>query len=243
MTHLLIAFALLQDADAEKRAAAAKEIQDQAFVALKAAGDAQGDEKKKAYEEAVGHFRRIVKDYADTPSYGISHFNCGVILCDYLSKPEDAIKEFLALIASNVNDKDDTGQLMSPYRNYRYHSWRMISKCRSELKQPVQAADATIQSRKAYISDCGTCSASMEKSALERLVSIATGISDTATEEDVAEVLKTSPASGAKLVLDLGKRLNGSKRDGKPLLKVLADELPKTDEGKEAAGLLKETKK
>ena len=150
--HAVIAFAALvvqdhnQEQPEDKRTVEARAVMQKGFDAIQEAKAREGDEKKKGYEEAIVHFRKIVKEYSDTKVYGMCHFNIAAILCDFLEKYEDAIVEFKAIIDSNVDDKDDTGQLMSPYRNYRYHSWRLITTCYEKLKKPAHAFEAALKS-------------------------------------------------------------------------------------------------
>jgi hypothetical protein len=96
-----------------------------------------------------------------------------VFLCDFAKKYEDAIAQFRAVVESDVDDKDDTGRLMTPYRNYRFHSWRMTATCFEKLGRWPEAVDASLRSRKAYVSHCGTClgiaTKDVEKSTTEQL--------------------------------------------------------------------------
>jgi tetratricopeptide (TPR) repeat protein len=241
---LLLALLLVQDEKQEdKRTTEARAVMQKGFDAIQGAKGKEGDEKKKAYEEAIVHFRTIVKDYKETSVYGICHFNIGAILCDFLEKYEDAIVEFKAIIDSNVDDKDDTGQLMSPYRNYRYHSWRLITTCYEKLKKPAHAVEAVLKSRAAYISDCGTCQESMMKETGARLSGLVKSLAPQSSGEDLAEALKDETAP-EKVLLKLGKKMASASKadDARALLKAIATEFPTRDAAKEAEKLLKEMK-
>src|SRR5262245_50664908 len=50
-------------------------------------------------KEALIPLRKIVKEHPGSKVYGMSHFNVAVALSDFLDRPEEAIKEFEALIA------------------------------------------------------------------------------------------------------------------------------------------------
>jgi tetratricopeptide (TPR) repeat protein len=135
----------------------ARPVVERAMALIKEAKGAEKKEERDAkYTEAIESFRDVVKNHKKSRYYGTSYFNVGVILCDFLDRPEDAIKHFRELVASEVDDRDDSGQLMSPYRNYRYHAWRLTAACESKLKRPARAITAVFAMRDAYVSHCGT---------------------------------------------------------------------------------------
>ncbi len=159
MLTLLLCLVVLQD-DPPKDSPEdekARPVVERAMALIKEAKAAEKREERDAkYAEAIESFRDVVKNHKKSRFYGTSYFNVGVILCDFLDRPEDAIKHFQELVASDVDDRDDSGQLMSPYRNYRYHAWRLTAACESKLKRPARAIVALFAMRDAYVSHCGT---------------------------------------------------------------------------------------
>ena len=109
------------------------------------------------HEKSRLAFKRIADEFPKCGLYGMSKFNIGVILSDNLKKYALAIQEFRELIKSGVNDKDKTGMLMNPYRNYRYNAWRMIGSCSLKMTELTAAVESYLQAQKAYVSHCGTC--------------------------------------------------------------------------------------
>jgi hypothetical protein len=194
----------------------------------------EGDKEaaRKLAEEALVPLRKVVAEHRKSKLYGASHFNLGVAFADFLDKPEEAVREFEALIASDVDDKDATGELMSPFRNYRYRSWMMISACREKLKKPGPALDAAFRMPAAYVSHCGTCVAGMQKEFRRRVAELC---KDFATAEEVDAALALHKGAEAFL-LALGKELaaQGKTEKARAALTLLAEGFPQGEPAREA---------
>jgi tetratricopeptide (TPR) repeat protein len=258
LTHLVLALVCLQGED-DKRIQEAKVIRDRAFAAVEEAGKLEGEEQVRAWERAVGEFKKVAKDYPDTRFYGMCHYNVGHILCNELGKYEQAIQELEVLIASKVNDRDSTGALMHPHRNYRYNAWRLITTSYEKLKKPAHAIQAVFRARAAYVADCGTCQMQMRKGTEERLAALAAVIAPAIEAADVAAVLHPPAAAGAEeapedspkdptamqflQVLEQHLREQGKDADAGRILRALADEFPASPEGKAAAKALEQAAK
>lgn len=228
--------------DAEKpappedpRTQEAQRICQEAYDALEKAKTLTGDERKDVYEAALAAFRRVTKDFRDTRPYGMAHYNTGVVLTNYLGLHDEAVQEFQDLIDSEVDDKDDTGQLMSPYRNYRYHAWRMMAACFGKLDKPGHVIDAHLHSRSAYISDCGTCQKDMESSVAKQLIAAARAIAPQATDADLTACLEQAK-EGPAFLLAFARRLQatGGGEEAKDVLRVLTAEFPNSPAAVEA---------
>jgi hypothetical protein len=248
LIELFLAVAAIQG-DADKRTAEATVIEERGFAALQEAGKTKDNEQiRAAWERAVREFRKVAKDYPDTHCYGLCQYNVGVLLCNDLGRYDEAIREFKALIASKVDDRDSTGEVMHPYRNYRYQAWRKISECYENLHKPAHAIDAVLAARVAYVSDCGTCEQWMLDGTSKNLLRLLKGIAPGTEAKDLDEALKNMPLaetaakqprdpSAPGLLSSLGKRLEevGRRDDERRVLRALADEFPTSAEGKAAA--------
>ncbi len=209
---------------------------ERALMRLSMPENASPEERKSRAEEAVVGLREVIRDYGDTSLFGIAKFNTGVVLCDHLERYDEAIAEFQELIDSAVDDKDPTGMLMNPFRNYRHHSWRMMSTCLERLGRPGKAVQAIFRARSAYIADCGTCQAGMEKSTHKRLVALVQAMAAGTTEADVDTVLAEGGRS-ERFLLRLGRKLKerGLDGDAGTLLGAVTKEFAGTEEAREAA--------
>lgn len=232
----------------EKAEAARREEESQALFResmdflQKAKSAPDEGERKKHQEEAVVRLRRIASEFPKTRSYGIAQFNAGVILCDFLNRPADAIREFEALIASGVDDKEETGNLMSPYRNYRYHSRRMMSACYEKLGKPGKALEAAYQMPAAYVSHCGTCVAGMNKGFADRVRALCGALEG--ADAEVVRPAADAAKSADGLLLDLGKRYAEAKRPAaaRAALRAIVTDLPASPSAAEAGRLLEKLK-
>lgn len=232
------------------------ELFEQAMTELRAAGKADKIMRKRHhYEQAISHLQLLTKQHPDSRLWGIAKFNSGVFLCDYLDRPKDAIGKFEALIANkNINDKDATGDLMRPYRNYRYHARRMIITCRSQLGQYDQAVLAAFEMKKAYVTHCGTCQANMMRYFERRLVEVChkwllkrkgktlvEGEKDALTE--AVKNAKNDPTDAFLLALGKHYRDRNQPNDAKLALQLLLKSFPKSKYAVEAKRLLETRKK
>ena len=213
----------------ERRENEAGELFERSKEAFRKAGKAADEKGKRVHlEEALGFVRKIAREYKDTKLRGMAQHNAGVLLCNYLADFKAAIGEFEALIASDVDDKDPTGRLMIPFRNYRYNAWRMISICREELKKPALAVDACFRMKTAYVSHCGTCVAGMEREFAKRVVSIC-GVFEGVEGETVKKRVEKAEAAD-ELLIDLARDALGRKERAaaKAILGAIVRDLPKS---------------
>lgn len=233
--------AAIEKDERERREARASE---ELKACLARIGEAKALEDPKAkaakYEEALASARRIASEGKGTKVYGMGLFNVGVILQDFLGRPEEAIGEFQKVIDSDVDDRDESGMLMSPYRNYRYHARRMMSAGYEKLGRPGLALEMAYRMREAYVSHCGTCIAGMERVFVQRVEELCGK-----PEESDAEVVKAArgAAKGAdQLLLELGRRYREKKlpAPSKWALHALVQDLPKSPLAVDAARLLQE---
>lgn len=230
-------------------------IQQRAFAAIDEAGEREGAARIKAWERAVAEFRKVAKEYEDTRFYGMCHFNLGHILGNQLARHEEAIAELKLLIASKVDDRDSTGALMHPHRNYRYHSFHLIASSHLALTRPGLAIEAVLNARSAYVADCVTCQRQMLASTQRRLAALAREIAPGIEDTDVAAVLEPPahadaqpPATDPKAMrflaaLESRLRQAANADEARRVLRVLAEEFPATAEGKAAAKELSRTAK
>lgn len=220
------ALAELDRRRAERSEKRASELLERAVTDLReAARRTDGEERRETVERALESLRTVVREHPASKAYGMAHFNAGVVLCDYLGRYDDAIEEFAALIAGPANDRDPTGLLMSPYRNYRFHAWRMTSTCHRRRGRPGRALEALFRMRKVYVSHCGRCRAGMEKEFRKDARSLLAGL---ATEKEIEGLLEGSGSAPA-LLLKLGR----SKAEGAAeALRILAEEFPDSPEAK-----------
>ena len=72
------------------------------------------------------------------------------MLSDYLDRHEDGIAAFRALIESDANDATPTGNLLFPFRNYRFHAFRMIALAELALERYDKALNAVATARVVY---------------------------------------------------------------------------------------------
>ncbi len=245
LAHLAIALCLFQGED-DARTAAAKVLHDRAFAEIEVGRKVAGDGKQQAMERALADFRTIVADYQDTRFYGLSHYNVGYLLCHELQRYEEAIAELEALIASKVDDRDSSGALMHPHRNYRYNALHLIATCNEHLERPGRAIAAVFRARTAYVADCGTCERQMRKSTRRRLLELSRTIAPHVTGEDVDSALQPAGAAAstdpgpAQFLMVIHKRLDrrGDEGDSRKLLRVLATDYASSPEGKAAAKAL-----
>ena len=119
--------------------------------------------REQLFLDVVALFRQLAKEHPKSHLYGMAQYNVGVILSSNLEgHDQEAIRAFQVLIASHVNDKDETGSIMTPFRNYRYFAWSRITGCELRLKRPGKALQSLYDMRQAFVSHCGTCMKNME---------------------------------------------------------------------------------
>lgn len=121
---------------------------------------AQKLHEAKDIEGALREYRAICENLSDTSSYGIAQFNVGWILKEE-EKYEEAITEFEKLLASHVDDRERTGNIMAEFRNYRSRAQWEIGNCYRALGRYRDALEAYVSTQKKYPfqSKCGNARA------------------------------------------------------------------------------------
>jgi tetratricopeptide (TPR) repeat protein len=177
----------------------------------------------------------------------MAQFNVGVVLCANLERYDESLKEFDRLIQSDVNDKDSTGEIMSPFRNYRYHAWYHVSVIQDKQGRLGQAIEACFQMRRAYQSDCGTCSRNMEQSFQRDLAKLCGKVlpesQGSITNDDLTAALKKA-GTGDEFLLEVGRASMKAGRTGeaRAVLMLLTRDLPRSPGVVEARKLLEDLK-
>jgi hypothetical protein len=228
----------------ERREAQASEWINQCLERLEQAKELQDPKQRIAkFEEALALTRKIGAEGKGTRQFGPGQFNAGVILADFLGRPQEAIGEFQKVIDSDVDDKEETGNIVTPYRNYRYHARRMMSLCYEKLGKRGLALDMAFRMKEAYVSHCGNCIASMNEGVRERVKALCVSLegSDAALVGEAVDGAKGAD----QLLLELGRkyRERNNAAAAKAALSALATDLPKSDRAAEAAKLLEALKK
>jgi len=115
--------------------------------------------QEKDFARAVEIFLKMNREFPRSDLFGMAQFNLGLILWRNLDKPDEAIRAFRELIAGDCNDWDDTGNLMNPYRNFRYLASLNIGEIHLQKKEPAEALQAFLDSyhEDYFVSHCGTC--------------------------------------------------------------------------------------
>lgn len=253
---LVLVLALAARADEKPTPAeeAAKQRLEQALALhQKAKGLTDAAERTRQYEQAIALLRENVKALPDTRWHGMSQFNIGVFLTDQLGRHDEGAKEFTALIASKVDDRDPTGYLMSPFRNYRYQAWRMISTCHEKQGRRGLALEACWRMKAAYATHCGTCQQQMEAGFVKRVDALLARLllegegkvatdADRAAFAELASAARRSAPGADGLLLALGRAYRERQKnwEARVLFKALADDLPASPHAAEARKALEE---
>jgi len=105
---------------------------------------------------------------------GISLFNQGCSLAK-AGQWDKAIEVFVALIASEVDDRDPGGHIMETNRSYRHRAALEISKCHEAKGNYNEAYNWTLRARDDYrlVSGCGTCEQGSREKLNKRLDELA----------------------------------------------------------------------
>lgn len=82
----------------------------------------------RRYDEAAGLWRRIERDWPNTPAWGKAAFNLGVDL-KRQQKYDEAVAQFGRVLAGNVDDREEGADIMETYRNYRPRAQWEIAQC------------------------------------------------------------------------------------------------------------------
>jgi len=110
------------------------------------------------YEEAEKAYRELEKKDTEPSTWGKVVFNLGLALARQ-KRYQQAIREFLRVIVSKVDDKEAGGDIMEAYRNYRHRACLEIAECYEAQKDYVTALTYAEMARDKhkYQSWCGTC--------------------------------------------------------------------------------------
>jgi tetratricopeptide (TPR) repeat protein len=105
---------------------------------------------------------------------GLALFNQGHALAK-AKEWDKAIEVFLALIGSNVDDRDPGGHIMEACRSYRHRAALEIARCYEAKGDSAKAYDWTKRARDRYrlVSICGTCRDQSEEELDRRLDELA----------------------------------------------------------------------
>jgi tetratricopeptide (TPR) repeat protein len=117
-------------------------------------------------EKALAGWERIVANYPGSSAWGSSLYNLGLDLKWQHRYPE-AIAHFEKLLASRLDDREGTRNLMVTSQNYHHNACLQLSACYAAQKDRDGALRYALLARDVYryVSWCGTC----QMDAVERL--------------------------------------------------------------------------
>ncbi len=161
---------------------------------------------EKKNEEAAEAFTKVCTEYPQSDFFGMAQFNAALITHRHFRKPREAIAEYEKLIAGDCNDWDGTGDIMTPYRNYRHKAIMAIGRIRMELGEHAAALQAFLDAfhKDYYVSHCGTCLEGANRERAEWASKAASALAGLPPDGTQGEVMKKAPAADAYLLL-LGK--------------------------------------
>lgn len=82
----------------------------------------------RRYDEAAALWRRVERQWPNTPAWGKAAFNLGLDL-KRQRKHDEAIAQFGRLLVGNVDDREAGAHIMENYRNYRPRAQWEIGQC------------------------------------------------------------------------------------------------------------------
>jgi hypothetical protein len=216
----------------------AGELLEQALKPVSSDAELDAATRTKAGDESVRLLRDLLARYPKCRQRGAAMYDVGLILSQWAGRYEDAIVELTKLVASDVDDTDPTGRLMSPFRNYRHHAWLEIASCQHELGKPGRAFEALAAAKRAYVTHCGTCQAEMVRSVTQRVIALAQEVAPGARQEEIAQAA-SDEAEVAAFLLKLGKLLADTRReaDAARVLDCLVHGMPAAPEAALAAAI------
>jgi tetratricopeptide (TPR) repeat protein len=108
-------------------------------------------------EEALQHFRQVA-EVPGAKSWPEAVFNAGFILKQQ-GRPEEAIRTFARLLSTNVNNQAESGDIMSPFKNYQCRACTETAHCHESLHDFKSARKFAQFAGAKYHYDtwCGTC--------------------------------------------------------------------------------------
>ena len=120
--------------------------------------------KAKDYPVADRAYRRMLREFPESHHVGKALFNLGYVL-QAQKRYGEARTILTRLLEARVNDRDPTGNIMAPYRNYRHRAILLIGAGYEAEGQWEKALQAYRDSRTRYPlhSFCGTCGRSAEE--------------------------------------------------------------------------------
>jgi hypothetical protein len=178
--------------------------------------------------DVVALFDAIVKLGKDSGKYGIARFNAAVVVQESGKQGEvDALRRFAELIGSDVDDTDPSGELMRPFRNYRFHAWRRSMAIHRRRGQTFVALDALFHSRAAFVTHCRTCHADMAAGFRRTLDAMCLDVLHGADRKDVEEARITADQEIVQAAL-------ADAKDARSFLTGLADRLEEKGRAQDA---------
>jgi tetratricopeptide (TPR) repeat protein len=139
-------------------------------------------------DEALAEWQEVRARYPYTSSWGCATFN-SAFCHQKQGEFQQAMAYYEELLSSELNDKDHSGNLMSPYQNYHHSACVQLSACCEAMEDyPVALHYARLaQTRYPYRSWCGTCHGSAARALhrrIERLENQVAGIAVIDTDDD-----------------------------------------------------------
>ncbi|MHC5039952.1 MAG: DJ-1/PfpI family protein, partial [Planctomycetota bacterium] len=188
--------------------------------------------QEKKIEEAVKTFQKLNREYPLSDFFGMAQFNTGIILHKRLKKPRLALDAFKGILTGDCNDWDNTGNLMNPYRNYRYLALLNIGKIHMELREHGPALQAFLDSfHKGYFAThCGTCLIQATQRRENRTAEAASALTGLPKDDLQKKTMKKAAKADAYL-LALGKAYleAGEKERAKKTFSALSSAFPESD--------------
>ena len=134
------------------------------------AGLADLEERTKNRERAMALYGAVSRDLTMTPAWGRSTFNYGLLLRE-AGYPTLAAEVMRGILSSGVNDAEPAPCIMAAYRNYRHNAAVEISRSYGDRCDfPREYYWRWLASRRhPYLTWCGTCRRSEEKTARREL--------------------------------------------------------------------------
>lgn len=128
---------------------------------------------KTNYAEALSLLRTAGSEQPNSDAYGDSQYSIGTLFLDQ-QKYDEAIAEFLKLIASGVNDYSIDVESSDDYRNYRYRACLRLSDCYEAKKDLPRALEYAELARDRYkhMSYCSSCLKSTKESLEKRIAKL-----------------------------------------------------------------------
>jgi tetratricopeptide (TPR) repeat protein len=116
------------------------------------------------YDDALARWASVIADFSKTHAWPKAVTNSGRLFRQ-LEQHEKAVVVLEKLLSADVNNKEPTGFLASPYRNYQHwacldiaQSYESLGNVKQSLKYAILARD-----KFTYQTWCGTCAVAAEQ--------------------------------------------------------------------------------